>query len=237
MDEASLKRNIIAVWAENLRALGVTEVVLEGFKFKAGGVEGVERKEAEPGRNKVSREELLKAEAEVVSRCTRCPLAAGRTHTVYGDGSAYAEIVIVGEAPGAEEDRQGLPFVGRAGQLLNKLLEKVGLRRSDLYICNVVKCRPPENREPTIEEITACKPYLEKQLNIIKPKIICCLGLPAARTILNTRDSMSKMRGKPYRLNTTVVVPTYHTAAATRFPSLKQYIYEDLCLVRDLAYG
>jgi len=185
----------------------------------------------------ITREEILKKEAVLVENCRRCQLGAMRTHSVYGDGNPYADIVFVGEAPGAEEDRQGLPFVGRAGQLLNKLLEQVRLKRSDVYICNVVKCRPPGNRDPLPEEVTACRPFLEKQINVIKPRVVCCLGLPAAHAILNKRESMSKLRGGQYKLAEMFVVPTYHTAAALRFPIYKQYIYEDLCRVRDLAFS
>lgn len=227
-------KKIGRAWAENLRALGLEQIAIEaeatviiqalrGKKAMAGG---------EAGRNATLREE-----AAIVEKCRRCALASGRTHAVYGDGDEHAEILFVGEAPGAEEDRQGLPFVGRAGQLLNRLLEQVGLKRSEVYICNLLKCRPPENRDPLPEELAACRPYLDKQLSVIKPEIIVCLGLFAAQALLNTKESMARLRGEEHKIGDVFVIPTYHTAAALRFPSYKQQIYDDLCRARDLAYG
>ena len=127
--------------------------------------------------------------------------------------------------------------MGRAGQLLNRLLEQVGLKRSEVYICNLLKCRPPENRDPLPEELAACRPYLDRQTAIIKPKIIVCLGLFAAQAMLNVKESMARLRGVQHKIGDTFVIPTYHTAAALRFPAYKQQIYDDLCRARDLAYG
>ncbi len=222
------------VIGENFKALGIYDLMLEGTKTEfIAEVKG--KKVGERGAR--SREEVLAEEAAVVEKCRKCPLGGLRLHSVYGDGNAFADIVFVGEAPGAEEDRQGLPFVGRAGLLLNRLLEQVGLSRSEVYICNVIKCRPPENRDPLPEEVAACRPYLDRQLALIKPHIICCLGLYAAQAILNTKEPMSRLRSAQHKIGDVIVIPTYHTAAALRFPAYKQQIYDDLVRVRDLAYG
>jgi DNA polymerase len=226
---------MLRVLAENLAAMGVREVLLEGDSRSvlanyAGTSTDSERVRATgPG--------ALKQEAAIVNNCGKCGLGATRTHAVYGDGSETADIVFVGEAPGYEEDRLGLPFVGRAGKLLDRLLEQVGLRRADVYICNVLKCRPPENRDPLPEEVAACRPFLDKQLALIKPRVICCLGLYAAQAILATKDSMARLRTTVHYVGDVAVVPTYHTAAALRFPAYKQQIYDDLCRARDIVYG
>jgi len=220
--------------AENLKALGVEEIATEAPASDI--LERLGKVDAEPG-GETSRLDLLRNEAGIVGKCKKCELGGLRTHAVYGDGHEYADILFVGEAPGAEEDRQGLPFVGRAGQLLNRLLEQVGLKRSEVYICNLLKCRPPENRDPFPEELAVCRPYLDKQIALIKPKIIVCLGLFAAQAILNSKESMARMRGVQHKISETFVIPTYHTAAALRFPAYKQQIYDDLCRARDLAYG
>lgn len=154
--------------------------------------------------------------------CTLCPLAAGRTKVVFGEGDPHAGLMVVGEGPGREEDLQGRPFVGRSGQLLDKLLlEEAGLSRSGVYIANVVKCRPPQNRDPLPEEIAACRPYLESQVEIIDPTVILTLGNFATRTLLATSEGISKLRGHVYPYpgagsNRAVVVPTFHPAAALR---------------------
>jgi len=229
------KSAVLRVLAENLAAMGVREVLLEGDSrtvladYTGNSTDNEGGKTPWPG--------VLKQEAIIVNACRKCGLAAARTHAVYGDGSETADIVFVGEAPGFEEDRLGLPFVGRAGKLLDRLLEQVGLRRKDVYICNVLKCRPPENRDPLPEEVTACRPFLDKQLALIKPRVICCLGLYAAQAILGTKDSMARLRATVHYAGDVAVVPTYHTAAALRFPAYKQQIYDDLCRVRDIVYG
>jgi uracil-DNA glycosylase family 4 len=220
--------------AENLKALGVEEVATE---VPASDILERLGKATEETRGEMSQRDLLRNEATIVNKCRKCELGGLRTHAVYGDGNEHADILFVGEAPGAEEDRQGLPFVGRAGQLLNRLLEQVALKRSEVYICNLLKCRPPENRDPLPEELAACRPYLDKQLSLIKPKIIVCLGLFAAQAILNSKESMARMRGVQHKIGETFIIPTYHTAAALRFPAYKQQIYDDLCRARDLAYG
>jgi uracil-DNA glycosylase family 4 len=156
--------------------------------------------------------------AAVASTCTKCPLAEGRTQVVFGVGDEHADLVFVGEGPGAEEDRQGIPFVGRAGQLLTRLVEGIGLRRDDVYICNVVKCRPPGNRDPLPPEIDACRPYLEAQLDFLAPRVVVTLGNFATRLLLDTKEGITKLRGRevPYRDGTAVLIPTLHPAAVLR---------------------
>jgi uracil-DNA glycosylase len=155
---------------------------------------------------------LEEAETEA-SACTRCRLSSGRTQVVYGTGSPHADLVFIGEGPGFHEDKQGIPFVGAAGQLLNRLLEEVGIRREDVYICNVVKCRPPGNRDPLPDEIDACKPWLEEQLELIDPHVIVTLGNFATRFVLGRQLSISRVRGERFPLGQRTVIPTFHPAA------------------------
>jgi DNA polymerase len=158
--------------------------------------------------------DVLAAEA---STCTRCPLAGGRTTVVFGMGDPNADLLFIGEGPGAEEDRQGLPFVGRSGQLLDKLLlEEIGMTRDRCYIANVVKCRPPGNRDPLPDEIAACRPFLEGQIEAIAPKVIVPLGRFAAHLILDTTEPMAKLRGRRFPWRTGVVIPTFHPAYVLR---------------------
>jgi uracil-DNA glycosylase len=156
--------------------------------------------------------------AVAASTCTKCPLAETRTQVVFGAGNPHAGLVFVGEGPGAEEDRQGIPFVGRAGQLLTRLIEGIGLTRDDVYICNVVKCRPPGNRDPLPAEIESCRPYLEAQLDFLAPRVVVTLGNFATRLLLGTKDGITKLRGKefPYRGDHAVLIPTLHPAAVLR---------------------
>ena len=155
--------------------------------------------------------------AHEASTCTRCPLAAGRTQVVFGMGRPDADLLFVGEGPGAEEDRQGLPFVGRSGKLLDRLLaEELGMTRAECYIANVVKCRPPENRDPRPDEIDACRPWLAQQLELIAPKVVVTLGRFAAQLLLETSEGITKLRGRTYPYGSAVLVPTLHPAAALR---------------------
>jgi DNA polymerase len=156
----------------------------------------------------------LAADAAV---CTKCPLAETRTQVVFGVGNPHADLVFVGEGPGAEEDRQGIPFVGRAGQLLTRLIDGIGLTRDDVYICNVVKCRPPGNRDPLPAEIDACRPYLEAQLDFLAPRVVVTLGNFATRLLTGTKSGITKVRGQefPYR-DGAVLIPTLHPAAVLR---------------------
>jgi DNA polymerase len=159
---------------------------------------------------------LVEVRQEVLG-CTRCPLAAGRTNAVFGMGNPDADLVFVGEGPGAEEDKQGLPFVGRSGQLLDRLvLEEMGLTRDDVYIANVVKCRPPNNRDPLPAEIESCRPWLETQLELIAPRVVVTLGNFATKLLLDTTDGITKLRGRTYPFRDGVLVPTFHPAAVLR---------------------
>ncbi len=166
------------------------------------------------------------------STCEKCELSRGRTKVVFGVGNETARLMFVGEAPGRDEDIQGIPFVGRAGQLLDKILAAAGIDRDDVYIGNIIKCRPPNNRTPLTNEIEACIPYLAKQVEFIKPTIICTLGLPATQTLLGIRGSMGGLRGKIYRSEDLRVIPTYHPAAALRDPKYKRPIWEDILLIK-----
>ena len=156
----------------------------------------------------------LESFCEEVKGCKKCQLAYSRTNIVFGSGNESAEIVFVGEAPGYYEDRQGEPFVGAAGKLLSELLGSIGLKREDVYIANVLKCRPPQNRNPLPEEIELCKPYLFRQIELIKPRIVCTLGNFATQTILARRVSITSARAKPVQLGNYFVFPLYHPAAA-----------------------
>lgn len=172
-----------------------------------------------------------------ISGCRRCSLWRTRKNFVFGDGAPDARLVFVGEAPGQEEDIKGLPFVGAAGQLLTKIIEAIKLKRSQVYICNILKCRPPGNRNPLPEEIRQCEPYLHTQLEIIKPKVICALGTFAAQTLLRTNIPISQLRGRVHRYQGIKLVPTYHPAALLRNPGWKRATWEDVQLVRKIYDG
>ncbi len=168
---------------------------------------------------------------EELGECTRCKLHRHRTQIVFGVGNPKAGLVFVGEAPGADEDAQGEPFVGRAGQLLTKIIQAMGMQREDVYICNIIKCRPPNNRTPETEEILACQPFLVKQLQAIRPRFICALGGPAAQTLLRTKEPISRLRGKFYDFHGTPLLPTYHPAFLLRNPYEKKTVWEDMKLL------
>jgi uracil-DNA glycosylase len=167
-----------------------------------------------------------------VEKCLRCPLGETRTNFVFGSGNPHAHIMFVGEAPGAEEDLQGLPFVGRAGQLLTKMIESIKLSREDVYITNVLKCRPPNNRDPLPAEIEKCEPILLRQIELIKPRIICALGRIAGQTLLRTAATLGALRGKVHDYHGVKLVVTYHPAALLRNPSWKRPTWEDLKFLR-----
>ena len=164
--------------------------------------------------------------------CQRCKLSPLRTNIVFGSGNPKAELVFVGEAPGFDEDAQGLPFVGRAGQLLTKIIESIDIKREDVYICNVLKCRPPENRNPEPDEVLACNPFLKKQLASIRPKIVCCLGTFAAQTVMQTASSISKLRGRFHDIDGMRVIATFHHAYLLRSPDKKREVWEDMKQIR-----
>ena len=160
--------------------------------------------------------------------CQRCRLHASRTRIVFGTGNPHAELVFIGEAPGREEDLQGEPFVGQAGQLLTRIIEAIGLSRQEVYITNVIKCRPPENRNPAPEEIAACEPFLIKQLAAIRPRLICALGTFAAQTLLKTEAKISALRGRFHVYQGIPLMPTYHPAFLLRNPQKKRDVWEDM---------
>jgi DNA polymerase len=169
-----------------------------------------------------------------VESCTRCPLHEGRTKAVFGVGDVDADWLIIGEAPGADEDRQGEPFVGQAGRLLDAMLASVGLKRGDnVYIANVLKSRPPGNRDPRPEEVAACIPYLERQIDLIRPRIIIALGRFAAQSLLLTETSISRLRGRVHEYRGVPLVVTYHPAYLLRNSADKAKAWEDLCLAQD----
>jgi DNA polymerase len=175
--------------------------------------------------------------ARVASTCTKCRLSAGRTQVVFADGSPDADLMFIGEGPGFHEDKQGLPFVGAAGQLLNRLLGEIGLRREDVRITNVVLCRPPGNRDPLPDEIEACNPYLVEQIRLVDPRVIVTLGNFATRVILERPTAISRVRGQPYPWRGRVVIPTYHPAAVLRgggdASAAMHAIREDFAMVRS----
>jgi uracil-DNA glycosylase len=177
--------------------------------------------------NKIAGDTLLKIR-EDLGECTRCKLHKTRNKIVFGDGSAKAQLVFVGEGPGADEDAQGLPFVGRAGKLLTQMIEAMGLQRRDVYICNVVKCRPPGNRQPEKDEVDACSPYLFRQLDALQPKAIVCLGATAAQTLLQTNRGISHFRGEWLDFRGFKMIATYHPAYLLRNPAAKGDVWKDL---------
>lgn len=177
--------------------------------------------------NRVADDTLLKIRTDL-GDCTRCKLHRGRTTLVFGDGNPKAELVFVGEGPGRDEDEQGLPFVGRAGKLLTQMIEAMGLQRKDVYICNVVKCRPPENRTPEKDEVEVCSPYLLRQLDAIAPKVIVCLGTVAVQTLLETNRGITHFRGQWIDFRGRKLMATYHPAYLLRNPSAKGEVWKDL---------
>ena len=180
----------------------------------------------------VAQEMTLESIRAEMGDCQRCKLAPKRTNIVFGSGNPKAELVFVGEAPGFDEDQQGLPFVGRAGQLLTKIIESINIKREDVYICNVLKCRPPENRNPEPDEVASCNPFLRKQLAVIRPKIVCCLGTFAAQTVLQTVAPISKLRGKFFDMDGIRVIATFHPAYLLRSPDKKREVWEDMKQIR-----
>jgi uracil-DNA glycosylase family 4 len=169
-----------------------------------------------------------------VRSCTKCPLHATRTQTVFGVGHRRAQWMFIGEAPGGDEDRQGEPFVGRAGQLLNAILFAIGLKREEVYIANVLKCRPPGNRDPQPEEVIQCEPYLLRQIELIKPRLIVALGRHAAHSLLKTEVPLGKLRGQRLSYHGTPLIVTYHPAYLLRNPADKRKVWDDLCLAKTV---
>jgi uracil-DNA glycosylase family 4 len=172
---------------------------------------------------------------EDIGDCTRCKLhTLGRKQIVFGAGSSTARLMFVGEAPGADEDVQGEPFVGRAGQLLTKIIEAIGLARADVYIANVIKCRPPQNRNPEPDEVAQCEPFLFRQIDAIKPKVIVALGKFASQSLLQSVEPITRLRGREFAYRDAILIPTYHPAYLLRNPSAKRDVWEDMKRVKQL---
>jgi DNA polymerase len=223
---------------ESLARAGVTH--LPKARKKAGSV-AVAKPVAEPTttprqslapRGLADAASLLAVIRDEVVGCTKCAeLAAGRTQTVFGVGNPEARLVFFGEAPGADEDASGVPFVGRAGQLLTKIIEACTLSRDDVYIMNVLKCRPPGNRTPLPDEVANCRPFFERQLETINPEFICCLGASAARALLQTEETIGKLRGRWFTHGSAAVICTYHPSYLLRNPAAKRDVWEDMKLL------
>ena len=177
--------------------------------------------------------ETLEAILADIGNCQRCKLAPARTNLVFGSGNPHAGLMFVGEAPGADEDAQGLPFVGRAGRLLTLIIESIGFRREDVYICNILKCRPPQNRNPELDEIAACESFLFRQIAAVRPGVIVALGAFGAQTLLRTTEAIGKLRGRAMNYRGVKLVATYHPAYLLRSPLEKRKTWEDMRIVRD----
>jgi uracil-DNA glycosylase family 4 len=185
-----------------------------------------------------SREALEAIRADIGPDCSRCKLhKLGRKQIVFGVGNPDADLMFVGEAPGGDEDIQGIPFVGRAGQLLTKMINAIQIERDDVYIANVIKCRPPQNRNPEPDEVETCEPFLFQQIDAIKPKVIVALGSFAAKTLLRSQDSISRLRGRVYDFRGTKVIPTFHPSFLLRSPDRKRDAWEDLKKARAILQG
>lgn len=183
-------------------------------------------------------EALAALRAEIGPACTRCKLhTLGRRQVVFGVGSPQARLMFVGEAPGEDEDKQGEPFVGRAGQLLTKIIEAIDLRRDEVYIANVIKCRPPNNRNPEPDEVDTCEPFLFRQIDVVRPRVVVPLGKFAAQALLRTVDPISRLRGRVFDYRGAKLVPTFHPAYLLRNPSSKREVWEDMKLVKRLLAG
>lgn len=213
---------------EYAQTLGFKEIEVKDMGRQKGGGKG--GKELTPEGKARALEELF----QEIGDCTRCKLFKGRKNIVFGVGNPDAKIMFVGEGPGRDEDIQGEPFVGRAGQLLTKIIEAMGRKRSEVYIANIVKCRPPNNRNPEPDEVATCKPFLIRQVEIIHPRVIVCLGSVATQNLLETDAKITRMRGKFTEWQGTPVMPTYHPAFLLRNPNMKKPVWEDMQEVMKL---
>jgi uracil-DNA glycosylase family 4 len=210
---------------EYFRDLGVRELFLPPPSARASGA-------VSPG----SMPDLASL-SRFLEGCPRCKLSKSRTNIVFGQGSPTSDLMFVGEAPGRDEDEQGLAFVGRAGQLLTKIIKAMGKKREDVYICNVIKCRPPNNRNPERDEVASCRPFLEEQIRLIAPKVIVTLGTFAAQALLETDEPIGRLRGRWQTARGVRVMPTFHPAFLLRSPERKKDVWEDMKLVRDFLAG
>jgi DNA polymerase len=210
-------------YLEYLKGMGITSLPVSDPV--------VEIKPEEPGPSPVMTLEEARKE---LGDCKRCKLHRTRRTIVFGEGNPKATLMFIGEGPGYDEDVQGRPFVGKAGQLLTKIIESIKLKREEVYIANIVKCRPPQNRNPEPDEIQSCNPFLMKQIRVIQPKIICALGAFAAQTLLKTETKISDLRGKIFDLEGIKVIPTYHPAFLLRNPERKREVWEDMKKIAEL---
>jgi uracil-DNA glycosylase len=250
MSEAT---DLVARWLRQRRELGESELVLESaaaLELEGAAAEPATKSAPPPpeiltpieraaGATAPGATELeivrigdLAALRETALGCPRCRLSETRTHVVFGEGSPTAEVVVVGEAPGAEEDRTGRPFVGRAGKLLDLMLASIGFPRDSVFICNVLKCRPPGNRNPQADEVAACSPYLIRQLELVRPRAIFAVGTFAAQALLDTKVPIGQLRGTVHSYQDIPLVPTYHPAALLRNPAWVRPAWEDLQRLR-----
>jgi len=240
--DSNLIRAALRQQLEADRLLGIKSIPMPPPSPRAPG--GSTHTRTANGANAAEKTEQLRVlNEDQVKKCTKCSLCETRTHTVFGQGAPNAHLVFVGEAPGYEEDKQGLVFIGRAGQLLTRMIAAMGLTREEVFICNVLKCRPPGNRDPSADEILACNPYLCEQLAIIEPEVLVALGSPAAKTLLNTAESIGRLRGRFHDYYVSGVtgegvaiplMPTYHPAYLLRNPAQKGKVWEDLQMVMRL---
>jgi DNA polymerase len=232
-------------WLDYLRDLGFEDLYLPGAALSAAEPRRDEAERPAPRPDEVERsappsreedeteESELHAVARTAAGCTACKLAAGRRNVVFGSGNPDAALMLIGEGPGAAEDRQGLPFVGPAGDLLTKILRAIEMERGDVYIANVVKCRPPGNRDPEPDEVAACREYLDRQIDLVKPRVIVALGRVAAQTLLGLDAPLGRMRGTWHDVRGVPTRATYHPAALLRNSSFRRPTWEDMQLVRD----
>jgi DNA polymerase len=223
MNPATGATGAIRDYVRYLQRLGVTELPLM-LPSQGGAAEGLSTPEPAPSSGAV----LLAQLEESVRDCQACRLHEGRRQVVFGTGNPDADLVFVGEAPGREEDVQGEPFVGRAGQLLTRIIQAIGLTREDVYILNVIKCRPPQNRNPLPDEVAACRPLIDKQLACLKPRVICALGTFAAQALLRSDERISRLRGRFHPMGNILVRPTFHPAYLLRNPQEKRKVWQDM---------
>ncbi|MEE8278680.1 MAG: uracil-DNA glycosylase [Thermoanaerobaculia bacterium] len=218
----------VAEWLAYLGEIGFEDLYLPRQPAGEGGG-AIRSKGAPAGERSGALQEL----AAVASGCTKCRLSESRRRVVFGSGDPDADLMFIGEGPGAEEDRQGLPFVGPAGDLLTRIIRAIGLAREQVYIANIVKCRPPGNRDPQPDEVASCRGYLERQIELVQPRVLVLLGRVAAQTLLRNELSLGRMRGRWYRVQGVDARVTYHPAALLRKESLKRPTWEDMQVVRD----
>jgi DNA polymerase len=211
------------------------ELGVAGYRRDADWARRREERQETPAKPALNSVSALAAIRQDIGDCTRCKLCdLGRRQIVFGVGNPNADLMFVGEAPGRDEDIQGIPFVGRAGQKLTQIIEAIGLKREDVYIANVIKCRPPDNRNPEPDEVDSCEPFLFRQVDTIKPKVIVALGTFAAKSLLKTTDPISRLRGRVYDYRGAKLVPTFHPAFLLRNPSCRRDVWEDMKKVRAL---